>query len=192
MKRSLFTFTLLFIILSSTFISAQENQQDMMKAWQEYMTPGPMHQMLAKEVGEWKTEISMWMDPAQPPTTAEGTMVCEALFDGKYFQSKHTSTFMGMPFSGIETFGYDNAKKTFFTTWIDNLGTGIMYLEGKLDEATQTVIYTGTMTDQMGKVIKVRETLKVIDNDNIYSEMYMDQNGKEVKTMETKLTRKKA
>ncbi|MGE5432143.1 MAG: DUF1579 domain-containing protein [Syntrophomonadaceae bacterium] len=192
MKRSLFTVTLTLIILSSAFISAQENQQDMMKAWQEYMTPGQMHQMLAKEVGEWKTEISMWMDPGQEPTKAEGTMVCEALFDGKYFQSKHTSTFMGMPFSGIETFGYDNAKKTFFTTWIDNMGTGIMYLEGKLDEATQTVIYTGTMTDQMGKVIKVRETLKVIDNDNIYSEMYMDQNGKEVKTMETKLTRKKA
>jgi hypothetical protein len=192
MKRSLFTVTLLIIILSSAFISAQENQQDMMKAWQDYMTPGPMHQMLSSEVGEWKTEISMWMDPSQPPTTAEGTMVCVALFDGKYFRSEHKSVFMGMPFSGIETFGYDNAKKTFFTTWIDNMGTGIMYLEGKFDEATQTVTYTGTMTDQMGKEVKVRETLKVIDNDNIYSEMYMNMNGKEVKTMETKLTRKKA
>lgn len=27
-----------------------------------------------------------------------------------------------MPFEGISTLGYDNAKKTFFSTWIDNMG----------------------------------------------------------------------
>jgi hypothetical protein len=35
-----------------------------------------------------------------------------------------------MPFEGISTLGYDNAKKTFFSTWIDNMGTGMMVMEG--------------------------------------------------------------
>lgn len=192
MKRSLLSVVMFLFIISTGSVSAQEDQQEMMKAWQEYMTPGKMHQMLATEVGEWKTEITMWMDPAQPPLKAEGTAVCEALFDGRYFQSKHNSQFMGMPFSGIETFGYDNAKKTFFTTWIDNMGTGIMYLEGKLDEATGTIVYTGTITDQTGKQINVRQTLKVIDNDTLSSEMYTNQSGNEAKTMEIRLTRKKS
>lgn len=46
--------------------AAQENQQegaDQMKIWMEYMTPGTMHQQMAKMAGEWKTTNKMWMDP---------------------------------------------------------------------------------------------------------------------------------
>lgn len=194
MKKLFFVFAL-FAVLYSPFLTAQENNQDqqqMMKAWQEFMTPGPMHKMLAEGVGEWKTEITMWMDPAQPPIKAEGTSVCEAVLDGRYFQSKHTSSFNNMPMMGLELSGYDNAKKVFFVTWVDNFGTGIMYLEGKYDEAAKTITYSGTATDQFAKEFKVRQTVKMIDKDNQYTEMFINQNGKEFKSMEIKMTRKKA
>ena len=188
-------FSLLLLIsisLSPVCLLAQEmDQEAQMAAWQGYMTPGEMHKVLAGAVGEWKTDITTWMDPGQPPTTAEGTAVCEAILDGRYFQFKHESTMMGMPFSGIETFGYDNARKKFFTSWIDNMGTGIMNLEGTYDEAAKTITYNGTSTDFQGKEIKVREVLKIIDNDNSVVEMYGDQGKGEVKMMEVKSTRKK-
>jgi len=189
MKKYFGILFLFLLLIPSVSVLAQD--EDMMKVWQEYMTPGDMHKLLANNVGEWKAEITMWMDPSQPPTTSEGTSVTEALLDGRYFQTKYTGNIMGMPMNGISLEGYDNAKKTFFSTWIDNMGTGIMYLEGTYDEGTKTLNYKGISTDPTGKDVKVREVVKIIDIDNFQFEMFMDQEGKEFKSMEIKYTRKK-
>ena len=45
---------------------------------------------------------------------------------------------MGMPFQGMSTMAYDNGKKTFMSTWIDNMGTGILETEGTYDAGTKT------------------------------------------------------
>ncbi|MDZ7626062.1 MAG: DUF1579 domain-containing protein [Ignavibacteriaceae bacterium] len=189
-------FALLFVFLfavSTNILFAQEEGEEMdpamMKAWQESMTPGPMHEMLASRVGEWKAEVSMWMDPSQPPTTSEATTVCEAMLGGRYFKSIHTGSMMGMPFEGYEISGYDNVKKKFFNVWMDNMGTGIMVSEGTYDEASKTLTLTGQMTEPMGTDMNVREVIKVIDNDHSTFEMYVDMGGKEVKNMEIKYTR---
>ncbi len=189
MKKISGIFVLFVLFVPSVSLLAQE--QDMMKAWQEYMTPGEMHKILANNIGEWTAEITMWMDPSQPPTKSEGTSVTEALLDGRYFQTKYNGIVMDMPMNGISLEGYDNAKKTFFSTWIDNMGTGIMYLEGTYDSASRTLNYKGTSTDPIGKEIKVREAIKIIDHDNSLFEMFTEQDGKETKSMEIKYTRKK-
>jgi hypothetical protein len=189
---------LLFVFLfavSSNFLFAQEEGEEMdpamMKAWQESMTPGPMHEMLASRVGEWKAEVTMWMDPSQPPTTSEATTVCESMLGGRYFKSTHTGMMMGMPFEGFEISGYDNVKKKFFNVWIDNMGTGMMVSEGTYDEATKTLTYTGQMTEPMGTDMNVREVITAPDKDHSTFEMYVDMGGKEVKNMEIKYTRVK-
>ena len=179
--RSLFAALSMFVGFNS-FSFAQD--EDMMKAWQEFMTPGPMHKMMSGMVGEWNTEMKMWMDPSQPPTESKGKMKYEAIMDGRYFLGKFEGEYTGMPFHGMEISGYDNAKKMFFSTWIDNFGTGIMMLEGKMDEATHTITYRGTTTDPMGKEMRVKEIIKNIDDDHSFMEMYMEQDGKEMKTME--------
>ena len=191
-------FALLFVFLlavSSNILLAQEEGEEMdpamMKAWQESMTPGPMHEMLASRVGTWKAEVTMWMDPSQPPTTSEATTVCESMLGGRYFKSTHSGMMMGMPFEGFEISGYDNVKKKFFNVWIDNMGTGIMVSEGTYDEATKTLTYTGQMTEPMGTEMNVREVVNHTDNDHSTFEMYVDMGGKEVKNMEIKYTRVK-
>ncbi|HEY6435953.1 MAG TPA: DUF1579 domain-containing protein [Ignavibacteriaceae bacterium] len=191
-------FALLFVLLvanSTNLIFAQDEGEEMdpamMKAWQESMTPGPMHEMLASRVGTWKAEVKMWMDPSQPPTTSEATTVCEAMLGGRYFKSTHTGMMMGMPFEGFEISGYDNVKKEFFNVWMDNMGTGIMVSTGTYDEATKTLTFTGKMTEPMGKEMSVREVVKATDNDHSTFEMYMDMGGKEIKNMEINYTRVK-
>ncbi len=182
---------LILFILSSFLAFAQEQPDaDMMKAWQAYMTPGEMHQMMGQIVGEWNTSITMWMDPSAEPTKSTGTSVFKAILDGRYFQGEHHATFMNMPMTGYEISGYDNAKKKFFSTWIDNFGTGILYLEGTYDPETKTVTYTGKSTDPMGVESNVKETIKYVDKDNVYIEMFMINEGNEFKTMELNFTRK--
>lgn len=113
------------IIISNLLFAQSDND---MKAWQDYMTPGDVHKMMAKYNGEWNEEVTMWMAPGAPPTVSKATAKNEMIMGGRYQLSKSTGNMMGMPFEGMSTVGYDNAKKQFTSTWIDNFGTGTMAL----------------------------------------------------------------
>ena len=66
-----------------------------------------------------------------------------------------------------------------------------MYTEGPYDAKSNSITLTGTMVDPMsGKAEKVKEVMKFIDDNNQMMYMYILKNGKEVKTMEIKFTRK--
>ena len=192
MKR----FSFLMILFAALFVSFNAfgqdvSQDEMMKAWQEYMTPGDEHAMLANLVGEWEGDITMWMDPSQPPQNTKGTAKYAAIMDGRYIEGTYGAMMMGMPFEGKDISGYDKAKKKYFTFWIDNMGTGTMYVEGTYDKKTKTLNYAGEMIGPMGNTMKVREVITVIDKDHQNFEMYMDDGRGEMKSMEIKYTRKK-
>lgn len=188
MKKS-FIFMLFAVLFTAKISFAQDDAQ--MKQWMEFMTPGEMHKMIGDAVGEWTAEIKMWMAPNTEPTTASGTSVTEALLGGRYFKTTHNSNFMGMPMEGIDISGYDNARKVFHSYWIDNFGTGTMYLEGTYDKESKTLTLTGSSFDFAGKPYKVKEVIKHLDKDNQFMEMYMDEGKGEWKSMEIKYTRKK-
>jgi hypothetical protein len=164
----------------------------MMKKMMEYATPGEMHKMLATSDGKWNTETTMWMDPSKPPTKSTGSCENKMIFGGRYQQSTHKGDWGGMPFEGTSTLAYDNSKKMFVNTWIDNMGTGIMVMEGTYDEATKTMNLKGKMTDcTTGKDCEMRQTYKIVDDKNHYMEMFMTPaGGSEYKTMEMKLVKK--
>ena len=179
-----------FILMAAFNCNAQDNDA-MMKAWQAFMTPGEQHKMLAKSSGTWNEEITMWWAegaPAQKNTSiAENKMI----LNGLYQQSTHKGNFNGMPFEGISTVGYDNARKIYISTWIDNMGTSISYMEGNWDADSKMLVMRGKQTDPMtGGIMDVRETLKFIDDKTQTMEMFETKNGKERKTMEIKFTRK--
>jgi hypothetical protein len=164
-----------------------------MKKWTDYMTPGKEHKMMASWNGTWTGEISLWMAPGATPTKSTGTSVNTMIMDGRYQQSTTTGSFEGMPFNGMSTLAFDNAKKVFISTWIDNMGTGVMIGKGTWNEATKSMTIRGTMVDPMtGKDCDFREVMKVLDNDHQVMEMYVpDTAGKEYKSMEIKYTRNK-
>ena len=189
--KTLINFSLFFVFLFSVLISAQDaNQDEMMKQWQAYMTPGPDHQMLAAMVGEWEGDITMWMDPSQPPQKSTGTTKYESIMDGRYVVGKFTGMMMGMPFSGMDITGFDNALNVYQNVWIDNMGTGMMMTEGTYDKSTNTVTYKGKMVMPGGQKADVKNVIKIIDKDNTIFEMYMDMGAGEMKSMEIKYKRK--
>lgn len=164
----------------------------MAKAWESYMTPGPMHQWMASTNGKWDAEFTFWMGPNAPPQTGDkATVENRSILGGRYQESIYKGTMMGGSFEGKGTTAYDNAKKKFISTWIDNMGTGMMHMEGTYDETTKTLTLTGTGVDPIsGNEVQMREVMKTIDDKNQVMEMYDTKGGKEYKSMEIKLTKK--
>ncbi|MEZ4792159.1 MAG: DUF1579 domain-containing protein [Gelidibacter sp.] len=187
MKKLLLTLSLL-VCCGITFSQTPEE----MKAWEASMTPGAQHQWLASMDGYWNAKVSMWMDPSQPPSVSDATTKNEMIMNGLYQRSTHTGNMMGMPFQGESITGYDNINKKFVATWIDNMGSGIMYMEGTMDDQSRTLTLKGKMTDPMsGKELDVKETITQNSPDSHTFEMYMVHDGKEMKTMEIVYTRAK-
>ena len=156
-----------------------------MKAWQESMTPNEHHKWLASFDGEWIGEVKMWMDPSLPPSVSKIKTKNEMIMNGLYQRSTHSGEMMGQPFNGEGMMGFDNTKKKFVSTWIDNMGSGIMYMEGSMVEGEKILTTYGEMSDPMsGETINVKQVLKVIDDDTHIFEMYMIIGDNETKTME--------
>jgi len=162
----------------------------MMKVWMEYMTPGSPHAAMAAMNGKWITEETIWMDGGAP-TTSKGSCENKMILGGRYQESIHKGNFNGMPFEGISTMGYDNARKVVVCTWIDNMGTGLLTMEGTYDSTSQTFTLKGKMTDPMtNKERDVRQILRYADDKHGLMEMYeTPAGGKEYKSMEMKLTK---
>ena len=96
----------------------------------QYMTPGEGQKLLASMDGKWTTESSFWMEENAPAQKSTGTCENKMILGGRYQQSTHKGDMSGMPFEGIGITGFDNIRKVFVNSWVDNMGTGIMYLEG--------------------------------------------------------------
>ncbi len=187
MKKLLLSLSL-FVCFGTMFSQTPEE----MAAWEASMKPGAQHEWLASMDGYWNAKIKMWMDPSQPASESDGTTKNEMIMNGLYQRSSHTGDMMGMPFHGESVTGYDNINKKFVNTWIDNMGSGIMYLEGNYDEKSKTLTLKGKMTDPTnGKEMDIKETLTVNSPDSHTFQMYMMQGGNEIKTMEIVYTRAK-
>lgn len=160
----------------------------MMEACTAFATTGPMHELLAKEGGNWTDDVSIWMAPNTPPSKMAATSSVSMILGGHYQQVKYSGSMEGMQFEGLSTTAYDNARKKFINTWMDNFGTGMIYLEGDYDKATKTIHYKGTQTDPVtAKQVSIRQDLTINGDGTETMTMYgppMGTNGAEFKMME--------
>lgn len=164
-----------------------------MKAWMEYATPGEAHAMLAKGNGDWKADVTMWAAKDAPPAKSEGSSTNKMIMGGRYQQSTFKGEFMGMPFNGMSITGFDNHTKRYVSTWIDEMGTGIMKMEGPWDPTTNSMTLTGKcISPANGKEFEVKEIFRVVDDKTQVMEMYGpdSKTGDQYKTMEIRFTKK--
>jgi hypothetical protein len=189
------------IVLSSLAAFAQEPKKKEMsaeeKAAMEAMmkagTPGEQHKQLASFVGTWDATVKSYMQPGAPPQVSHGTATNKAILGGRYVQTEFSGDFMGMPYNGMGYWGYDNVKKQYVATWMDNMSTAVMMTTGKMDGPNQYT-FTGSATDPMtGKDMPFTEKWTATDNDHNTFEMWGPApDGKMFKMMEISYTRKKS
>jgi len=176
-----------------TPVAAMPDQAAMDSIWKIFKTPGDMHKWMEKTNGTWEGNVNQWMDAAAPPMQSKATIIQSSTFGGRYVVSKFSGYAFGEPMQGQSTLAYDNAKKLFVSTWIDNLGTGIVYMSGNYDEKTKTLNLSGYQTDPVtGKDANIREEMTIIDDDSYTMTMFgTGADGKEAKFMEGTYKRKK-
>jgi len=174
---------------------APPSNEEMMAEMMKYAKPGEGHERLKPLAGAWKTSVKSWDAPGtEPSQTSEGECTTQWIMEGRYLKEECTGTFAQMPFQGMGLYGYDNMKKIYVSTWVDNLGTGIMNSTGSADKAGKTITYHATMPDPTstsGKMMKVRMTNQIVDNNSHVFSMYVPAGPKgEFKMMEITYTRK--
>lgn len=162
-----------------------------MEAMMKAATPGEQHKQLATMAGSWDVAAKFW-HPGAPPGEMKGAAEVKTILDGRYVHEEFSGDFMGMPFRGVGLTGYDNTRKKYLTTWVDNMGTTIMYMTGAYDAASKSFTYEGQYPDPMtGKDKPMRIVMKVVDDNKHVSEFFDPApGGKWNRTMEMTYTRK--
>src|ERR1043166_7712840 len=177
------------------------DMEKMMQQMAEMSKVNENHKLLSSFDGTWGCTIKMWMDgdTSKKPQESTSTATRKTIMNGRYVTMDVSGT-MQMPgpdgkmkdvqFQGLGTEGYDNVKKKFVASWIDNMGTGIEFSEGKYDAATKTFPYSMEMEPIPGMKTKVREVLKLVDDTHMELEWYETTKGKEKRTMEISYAKK--
>lgn len=206
-RTKLVALSLSIALLSGGVVSAQEKAQEkkpeanamgmtqeQMEAMMKLASPGEIHRQIAKMAGDWTFINKMYVTPGQPPVESRGTMQAEAILGGRYVQSHWKGEFMGQPFEGQGTDGYDNIAKQYVSSWVDNMGTGILYSAGTCEDGGKRCTVVGDTSDPMtGGKTTMKSVLIWIDDNSFKNEMYAKDpaSGQEMKMMELTATRKK-
>jgi hypothetical protein len=161
--------------------------------WDAYMkaaTPGAPHQKLAAKAGTYDLRMKSWHEPGGPAMESTGTATRAMILDGRVLVEDVTGTMMDMTFRGHGMFGYDNVTGKHWSTWTDNLGTGVMLSEGTCD-AQGACTLTGSWNDPVRGKVTARMTTRWTSPTVQVFEMYgPDRSGKEMKMMEITYTKR--
>ena len=164
----------------------------MMDAMMKAGMPGEPHKALNGMTGTWNAKVTTWMVPGADPMIMEGTSENKWVMGGRYMEQRFAGNFMGMPFEGVGYTGYDNIKKQYWGTWMDNMSTGMMLSTGTMTDG-KSWSFTGMMPDPMtGKDMKVDEKITWVDADHHNMEMWCaGPDGKQFRNMLIEYSRKK-
>lgn len=187
---------LLLVMMSVLSVSAfaDAKQEEMMKKWKAYATPGAEHKNLAQFEGKWTYTSKMWETKDSKPEETKGEATFKMILGGRYLEQSVKGTAMGMPFEGRGLTAYDNVQKKYLTLWYDNMSTGIGHGEASFDSAGKVMTESGENTCPMtesGKLSYRGEWAIKDKNNSTYTMWSKGPEGKEeYKMMEMVYKRK--
>lgn len=153
----------------------------------------PEHDILKLFAGEWTSEVEAYGEPGAEPMKFKGSETGRMI--GAFWAViVPKGDFMGTPFEGQATIGYDPTKKKYVGNWVDSMVNHHWIYEGTLDAAKKvlTLNSEGPSMLEPGKTCKGRDTWEFKDKDHrtMTSEV-QGSDGKWVKVMSISYTRKK-
>lgn len=167
---------------------APSKEQETMAQLLDYSRPGPQHAILANRGGTWA-----FQDKNLP--FVKGTIVRTAIFEGRFFQVEITGGQLPIPiadgktklanYQGLEIEGYDNVKKRYVTTAINNrIATDAAQQIGQYDAQIKVFTYEWAREVLPGVKQNNRKVVHFIDPNQCSEKYYEDQNGSSKKTRE--------
>jgi hypothetical protein len=182
----------LLMLASGPVWSGGEKQPDFKKMMEMYGVPGPEHKNLEPLHGKFDVSVKMFMPGKKEPNTSKGAAERKWVMDKRYLHETVSGEFMGGQFKGQGFNGFDRFKKKYVFTWMDNMGTGILYAEGTYDPDKKTFTYNYVEDSPFtGKGTKARDVVKIVSMNEHVMESYrtLAKGGPEFKMMEITYTR---
>jgi hypothetical protein len=155
-------------------------------------TPGAYHHALDPLVGRFKARVLSRPEPGAEPEETAGTVHNHWILGGRFLQSDFEGRAIGMPFEGVGILGFDNARRRYVATWIENTSTAIMpVMEGAADDSGKRIAVAGSMDDELTQQpVHVRQVWSIESDDRHRFEMWTtDANGVEFEALEIVFTR---
>jgi len=167
-------------------------KQEMQRKMEAAGTPGPAHKALEALVGNWKAEVTCWMEPDGPPNVSQGTAKTSWILNGRFLEEEFHGEMMDKPFTGRSLMGYDNVKQTFNSVWISDMQTSMFTSEGKGENGNKVITLEGKASCAATgrKDIPMKTVFRVLGPDKHVFEMFDGSKGENEKTMEITYTRK--
>ncbi len=164
-------------------------EQAMWAAFEASMTPGDPHALLEAQAGEFTALVKSYAGPGADPEISESRVVREMELGGRVLREEWSGTVMGMPFTGIGRTGYDNVTGRYWSTWTDNLSTGLFVAYGEqLDDGSLEFI--GEMPDPMTGSMEPTRSVARYGDDIETMDMYRMVGDDEVLVMHFELRRR--
>jgi len=206
--KQLFLAGILICISISTF--AQDNkdsskEDNTFNQMLDYSRPGKYHQLLEELVGNWKFEGSRleWIDSVTSKEVMKlaGSLTRKSFADGRFFIAEITTAAkIQLPVKdgkmitdyakAIQLEGYDNVKKKFQLSYINNhIGSDITFWQGTYDSTTRTISFYSSIADIPGQEINIRFDFVFNDKNHYQWNYYSEQNGKYIKDTEMNFRR---
>ena len=141
--------------------------------------------------GNYDVRVTSWNEPGGEPSVEAGKVTRSMILDGRVLVEEFHGSMMGAPFVGHGMSGYDNVSGKHWSTWTDNMSTGMMVSEGTCD-AQNACTFTGSWNDPISKgPVKSRMTTRWTSPTVEVFEMHAPgPDGKEFKMMEIVYTKK--
>lgn len=167
-----------------------------MDAYAAAAAPGEMHAWLAKGTGSWKGVSRNWSAPNTEPMSSEATMSSRMELGGRFLMNDVRTEWPEIgTFEGRATLGYDVAQRMFVSSWVDNMGTGMMTGTGQLSDDRKTLTLTHTYFDPAKKRnVTLREVIVRESDDRMWVRIWSPGNepGTDFLMMETTYLRQSA
>lgn len=168
------------------------SQEEMMKLWAKYSTPGAEHEWFKRLEGKWSAVVKFWMDPSAPPQEATGEAEFTLVHGGRYLLHNYKGEAMGMPFTGMGLTGYDLYRREYIDIWCDSMGSAFLISRGQGDGSGNVINYKFQMDQACmdRKDVPARSVVSFVDDDTHKIEMFHEApDGTEIKNMESTYTR---
>lgn len=171
-------------------VPQDEEESERRRFQEENRVLTPFHHRLLQMAGPWREETKVWSHPGAEPTVSLAVREGRPMMDGRYVQMSVMGDSKMGHFEAQSLIGWDNLKKIYVKTWYDNIGTGILVLEGTLDEEKNIIEFRGMTIDPKTRMpVPVRQVLNMSNPQLHILEVYTEFKGKEYKAMEIRSSR---
>jgi hypothetical protein len=176
-------------------MAAQPGGQDpkaMMEAYAKAFAPSAHHKALAMMAGAWDADLWAQMDPTSPPITSKGQTVNTMVMGDRIMKQEFKGEMMGMSFEGLGYMSYNPVLEKYDSVWMDSMGGMMTTSVGTCTPDHKTWTFEGTESDPLTKqTMKVKDVCVIVDADHhTFTRYYVMPDGKEMKGMEIKYSRK--